>query len=120
MKIAFSGFVFDHGKSGIGTYIKSLLTALSKSDQKNHYDLFFAKREEKLFPPLGENFSWQLYPEILSNLILNILWHNFYLPLLTQKKNYDIIHVPSFRRIPYFKGKAKLKRYHPLHRLPGR
>lgn len=108
MHIAFSGFVFDHGKSGIGTYIKGILAGLSEIDSDNTYDLLFQKGDEKLIPLLGPQFSWKLYPEWLSKPIPNILWHNLCLPWRGRIDAYDVVHIPSFRRVPYFKGKSKL------------
>lgn len=104
MKIGFSSFVLDKGKSGISTYIQHLLPALAAIDDRNFYDVFVLKNEAELIPHLNSNFNIYKEPNFLSNPIINIMWHNSLFQYLAKKNHLDLIHIPSIRRIPYIKG----------------
>ncbi len=104
MKIAWTAFVLDRGRSGIATYIFSMLNALGKLDQVDTFQIYTPSGCEELFPPLPSNFSFALSPSFVEQPLVNILWHNSLLPWYSSAKNYDVVHIPSIRRVPLIKG----------------
>lgn len=114
MRIAFSAFNLDGGKSGVGTYVLGLLKSLQGIDLHNHYDLFFKKTDAGLLP--NENASFHLIPtqNWLGKPIPNILWHNMIFPRLAKKNHYDLLHVPTMRRIPMVKACPLVATVHDL------
>lgn len=114
MHIGFSGFVLDGGRSGIATYILGLLGGLQQVDPNNQYDLFIPKKDIALLN--GDNKNFHIVPshDYVAQPIVNILWHNLVFPLLAKKNHYDLLHIPTFRRIPYFKGCRTIVTVHDL------
>jgi len=110
MKIGFSTFVMQGGKSGVATYIRELLRSLQVEDAKNSYDLLMARNEANLIPLTNPNFSKTLYSPTVSQPIRNLAWHNLG---LSQKK-YDVLHIPSYRRIPLLKRTKVVATVHDL------
>ena len=103
MKIGFSNFVLQGGRSGVAVYIINLLKALKDTDSSNTYDLLVAASEAGLLPAPNNRFRLRQCHDILKQPVLNILWHNSILPFVTKRNNYDVIHIPSYRRIPAIK-----------------
>ncbi len=114
LRIGFSSFVLDGGKSGIATYVRHLLRHLQKLDFENHYDVFLAKRDQVLVPFSNPHFKGLFYPDFIAKPILNVAWHQFYLPFLSYRKGYDLIHIPTIRRIPYIKSSKVVATIHDL------
>jgi glycosyltransferase involved in cell wall biosynthesis len=104
MHIGFSGFVLDGGQTGIATYVYQLLRALSQEDVTNRYDVLIPKSLQSSFPPLAANFSLIGSPNWLEQPLLNIAWHNSVLPTEALMRHYDVLHIPSIRRIPLIKS----------------
>lgn len=114
MNIGFSAFVMQGGKSGVAAYIKSLFSSLQKFDSENNYDLLISRKEEDLVPLSKPNFQKSVYPSFIANPVVNLAWHNSLLPLITKKKGFDLIHIPSYRRIPLVKGVKTVATVHDL------
>jgi len=112
MRIGFSGFVMDGGRSGISTYVHSLLKELHEIDRKNDYDLYVAHHDHPFLPKVDENFHTKVYPDLIGNPIINILWHNVFLPFVGRK--YDLFHIPSIRRVPIVKTTKIVATVHDL------
>lgn len=122
MRIAFSGFVADGGKSGVGTYIKGLLEGLQEIDKRNEYNLFFKETDQKVVFIKNDHFHLKISSNFVGKPIVNILWHNSVFPFLSWQKKYDVLHVPTFRRIPLVKGCRVVATVHDLGPLilPGK
>ncbi len=103
MKIAFSATVLDQGKSGIYNYIRGLLNALGDLDKSNHYQICLAQNERLLLPSLPGNFQFNEIPIIQQHPILSILWQHFVFPLHNIKEQFDLLYIPTMRRIPLIK-----------------
>ncbi len=104
MKIGWTAFVLDGGRTGIATYILNCLKALSHIDSSNDYRVLIAKGSESLMPPLANNFQLVRYPDVTEHPIVNIAWHNSVLPWHARAEQLDLVHIPSMRRIPLIKG----------------
>ncbi|MEN7972902.1 MAG: glycosyltransferase family 1 protein [Verrucomicrobiota bacterium] len=110
MKIGFSTFVMQGGKSGVATYVRNLLRFLQEEDAGNAYDLLMAHDEADLIPLANPNFGKSLYPPFLNHPLVNLAWHNLGLP----QKKYDVLHIPSYRRIPLLKRTKVVATVHDL------
>ncbi|MDF7823250.1 glycosyltransferase family 1 protein [Pontiellaceae bacterium B12227] len=112
MKIGFSTFVLDGGKTGISTYIRELLRFLQLEDSENEYDLLMAKCDADLIPVSSPSFKKTVVPSLIDHPLVNLAWHNTVLPGLGKK--YDVVHIPSARRIPFIKGSKVVATVHDL------
>lgn len=106
-KIGFSSFVLQGGKTGVATYIINLLSQLKAYDKENHYEIMVPECDSHLVPRSQGNFKQLKVASFLANPIWSILWHNTALPLLTENMDFDILHIPTYRRVPKIK-KCKL------------
>lgn len=102
MKIGFSAFVMQGGRSGVASYIRELIRHLQKEDSQNTYDIMMPSREADLIELTNPNFQKSLYSGLISHPVTNIAWHNTILPM--SGKKFDLLHVPSYRRIPLVKN----------------
>lgn len=98
----------------MAAYIRTLIKYLQLEDQANDYELLIAKNEEHLIPLSNERFSKQLYPSWINHPIANIAWHNTAFPLSRRAGSYDILHIPSYRRIPVAKRSKVVATVHDL------
>ncbi len=99
MKIAWTAFVLDKGRSGIGTYILNQIEGLATVDRSNAYEVLLPEGSERLFAPLPSNFRFYPLARLVEKPLVNIAWHNSILPL----KAFDLVHIPTMRRIPLVK-----------------
>jgi glycosyltransferase involved in cell wall biosynthesis len=104
MNIGFSAFVLQGGRSGVASYIRELIRHLQQEDPVSRYDILMPLREADLIPLTSPNFQKRLYSNLISHPVTNIAWHNTVLPILGKIRKYDLLHVPSYRRIPLIKS----------------
>lgn len=112
MNIGVSTFVLQGGHSGIATYVRELLRFLQLEDRENHYDLWMARRESALVETTNPHFHKRMLPASLSAPVPNLLWHNTALAWPSAK--YDLLHIPSARRIPILKRTRVVATVHDL------
>ncbi|MEI8139615.1 MAG: glycosyltransferase family 1 protein [bacterium] len=117
MNIGFSSFVLQGGKTGVASYIVNLLDALERMDRTNTYDVMLPESEEALIPVHSPNFKKTMISDRLSKPVANILWHNLCLPGRSRQERYDLVHVPSYRRLPLLKGTKIVATVHDLATL---
>lgn len=117
MNIGFSSFVLQGGKSGVASYIVNLLAALQEEDRANRYDILIPDDEKPLISLRNPNFRLTGIPRSQSNPVPNILWHNLSLPGRCRREKYDVVHIPSYRRIPWVKGAPVVATVHDLATL---
>jgi len=91
------------GRSGVASYIRELIRTLQIEDSSNCYDIMMPLREAELIELSAPNFRKSLTSGLIANPVVNIAWHNTILPMLGKKKKFDLLHVPSYRRIPLIK-----------------
>lgn len=103
MNIGFSAFVLQGGRSGVASYIRELIRHLQQEDPVSRYDIMMPIHEAGLIPLTSPNFQKRLYSGFISHPVTNIVWHNTALPTLTRFRKYDLLHIPSYRRIPLIK-----------------
>ena len=94
----------------MATYIRNLIRFLQLEDAENVYDLLMARDESDLIPLTNPNFSKTLSAPFINRPLVNLAWHNAGLP----QKNYDVLHIPSYRRIPLLKRTKIVATVHDL------
>jgi len=112
MKIGFSTFALQGGRSGLSTYIQNLLRFLQLEDTENEYRLLMARNDADLIPLTNRNFSKRISRPCSSQPLLNLAWHNTVLAGLG--KQLDLVHIPSARRIPVMKRTRVVATVHDL------
>ena len=81
---------------GIGTYIRSLVHALSGIDQENRYTLVSGAGEARSLAGLPENFNAEVYPRSDEDLT-----DHFAFPMYLRGLAPDLVHIP-LNRVPLF------------------
>ena len=112
MNIGFSTFLLHGGQTGSATYIRELLRILQQEDEINNYDLLMARTDADLLPLVNPRFRQELLPAFLNNPLTNLVWHNTALAAAGRK--YDLLHIPSARRIPLIKRTRVVATVHDL------
>jgi glycosyltransferase involved in cell wall biosynthesis len=112
MKIGFSTFVMDGGRTGVATYIRELIRFLQLEDSENSYELLMARCDADLIALSNPRFSKRIVHSALGQPFMNLVWHNT--ALAAASKKFDVLHVPSARRIPLVKGTKVVATVHDL------
>ncbi len=115
MNIGFDIRPFLKEESGVGVYLRGLLTALSKIDRENRYLLFsssFKDRIDKNSLPQFKNIKIKDFRVPVS--LLNFLWYKIKFPPLELffLRKIDIVHSPVPKTLPG--GKKKIITVHDL------
>ncbi len=84
------------GLSGVGRYVIALAGALVERGIDLHVAGLEADRRH--FPRIGES-NWVTIPDSASSGLKNLIWHQLKLPGILKKGGYDLVHIPSYRRM---------------------
>lgn len=114
MKIAISTSVIQRGRSGVGQYVLSLVRALLPSASEHDFTLFVLAEDAPLFAFAQSAMRIELVDEKFRPAVKNILWHQTILPRLLRRGGYDVLHVPSYRRMIWTKPCALVATIHDL------
>lgn len=117
MNIGFSACVLQGGRTGVASYVVNLLQTLQEVDTVNNYDLLIPNADQKLIRDGFPHFRKTIISDALSKPVQNILWHNLVLPGLARREAYDLVHIPSYRRLPFIKGTKVVATVHDLATL---
>lgn len=96
-------------ESGIGRYIRNLLTNLSEFDDKNEYLVLLKERDIKRFDygknftNVGADFNWYSLAEQIK------------LPKLLESLNLDLVHFPHFNVPVFYRGKFVVTIHDLIH-----
>lgn len=113
MNVALSSFVLQGGRSGVARYIIDLVKAMGDVKQVETLKMLLPENDSHLIAK-NDHLKFNISTSLFSNPVLSILWHNSYLPLSGVLKNIDLLHVPSYRRIPYVKKCPLIATVHDL------
>jgi glycosyltransferase involved in cell wall biosynthesis len=114
MRIGFSAFVMQAGRSGVAAYIKELFANLQGVDADRQYTLMMPRGEDHLIALTAPNFEKRISPACTANPLLSLAWHNLCLPSIARREKFDLIHIPSYRRIPFVKSARLVATVHDL------
>lgn len=117
MNIGFSACVLQGGRTGVASYVVNLLHSLQETDMDNTYDVILPRSDARLIRDGYTRFRKHILPNPLGRPVSNIVWHNLALPLRSHREHYDLIHIPSYRRLPLVKGTRVVATVHDLATL---
>ena len=117
MRVGFSAFVMQGGRTGVASYIRTLLKWLQAAPPADFsLDVLLPRRDVPLVPITHPAFALRPYPDALAQPVVNIAWHNLALPVLARRR-YDLVHIPTYRRRPLFKSVPVVATVHDLATL---
>jgi len=96
---------------GIGTYIRSLVQALSAIDTTNRYTLVSGPKDLRALEGLPENFGTSIYPRQDSS-----HWDNVLFPIYLRGLSPDLVHLP-LNRVPLLMIQPYVVTVHDLANL---
>lgn len=117
MNIGFSACVLQGGRTGVASYVVNLLHTLQETDTANTYDVILPAADAHLIREGAPRFSKHVLSDALGKPVPNILWHNLVLPGRSRREGYDLVHIPSYRRLPLVKGTRIVATVHDLATL---
>ncbi len=117
MNAALSCFVLQGGRTGVSAYVVNLFEAMQAADHDSAYDVLIPEPDRDVVQVRGANVRKTVVPARWANPVAAIAWHNLVLPGRSRREGYDLVHIPSYRRLPYFKGTRILATVHDLATL---
>lgn len=84
------------GRSGVGRYVIELAPALMTCGVELH--IVGMDSDRRHFPDLPDD-CWVTIPGWARNGPLNLLWHQMFLPGIAKRGRFDLVHIPSYRRM---------------------
>src|SRR5579872_178365 len=106
MKIGIDARLWN--ETGVGRYIRNLVSELAKLDKKNDYVLFLRKKEFDTLPLPQKNFV-----KVLADLRWHSLDEQLKYPGILYKQKLDLMHFPYFS-VPLFYANAYVVTIHDL------
>jgi glycosyltransferase involved in cell wall biosynthesis len=117
MNIGFSACVLQGGRTGVASYVVNLLHTLQETDTVNTYDVILPASDAHLIRNAAPRFSKHVLSDPWGKPVPNILWHTLALPGRSRQNGYDLVHIPSYRRLPLLKGTRVVATVHDLATL---
>ena len=99
MKIGFSTSVIQRGKTGVAQYVFALLCAMLAHTDRHEFNLFVLEEDLPLFDFAKNKMKLISVAEKFRPAVKNVLWHQTQLPKLANNLGFDVLHVPSYRRM---------------------
>ena len=85
----------------MGRYVTALVDAMVREQQQVELHVAGLDEDRKHFPSLGDD-RWVTIPASQARAAKNILWHLLTLPKELKAGGFDLVHIPSYRRmIPF-------------------
>ena len=106
MKIGINVFGCEHGKSGIGSYIHSLIRNLPVIDNCE-YELFGHEIDRYTFDLGDGKFSFAGI-DVIDSVASESIWHKVHFNTFITKQEYDVVFIPSNLIQVKFKTKTPL------------
>lgn len=99
MRIGISTSVIQRGKTGVAQYVFSLVRALLGHTSRHQFSLFVLEEDLPLFDFVQGRMELVPVAERVRPPIKNIVWHQTQLPTLVRRRQIEVLHVPSYRRL---------------------
>jgi glycosyltransferase involved in cell wall biosynthesis len=114
MRIGISTSVMQRGKSGIAEYVLSLIRIFRGHTGTHEFVLFVLQDDLPLVAFAAD--CMRLVPVVESNRspMRDVVWHQTVLPTLARRHGLDVLHVPSYRRLPWRRPCATVGTIHDL------
>jgi glycosyltransferase involved in cell wall biosynthesis len=104
----------QHGRSGVGQYVLSLVRALLPMAARHEFTLFIFEEDLPLFDFATGSMHLVPVSERFRPPINDILWHQTVLPRLARSQGIEVLHTPSYRRMLWPKPCALVSTIHDL------
>ncbi len=101
MKIGISTSVIQRGRTGIAQYVFNLVREFLPYAGEHEFVLFTLEEDIPLFEFARDEMRIIPVDEKHRPAAKNILWHQTELPRLCREHVLDVLHVPSYRRMPW-------------------
>ncbi len=99
MKVALSTSVGQRGRSGVATYLSGLIDGLLRTQSDLQLTLIGLEEDRALFAPWLGSCTWHGVREFWRPAARDIFWHQCLLPRVLRRGGYELLHIPSYRRI---------------------
>jgi len=99
IRIGLSTSVVQGGRSGVATYIFGILEGLRRIKAPVQVTIIGLENDRQLFAPWLDWCQWLPVPERYRSAVRNVAWHQFLLPGVARREKFDLVHIPSYRRI---------------------
>jgi glycosyltransferase involved in cell wall biosynthesis len=96
-KILLSAGMIQKGQSGVGRYVVELAQRLSSFPEIDLH-IVGMDADRGLFPTIDPG-NWVTIPPRYASGVLNLVWHQLFLPRVIKQGSFDLLHIPSYRRI---------------------
>lgn len=122
MNVALSTSVIQRGHTGIAQYVFSLVRALLAEPGNLSLHLLVLEEDLPLFAFARGAARITTVPEAFRPAIRDIAWHQLALPRLARRSGWDVLHVPSYRRLVWARACPTTGTVHDLapFRVPGK
>jgi glycosyltransferase involved in cell wall biosynthesis len=122
MRIGISTSTIQRGRTGIAQHLFALLRALRSHTSQHQFILFVLEEDLPLFDFLGGQMEVVIVPERYRPPVKNIVWHQAALPALARRRQLDVLHVPSYRRMVWRRACPRVATIHDLapFRVPAK
>lgn len=98
MKVLLSAGMIQGGRSGVGRYVIALGEALVREQTSVELHIAGLDADRDLFPWLADG-RWIPIPARMSGGAGNLLWHQLCLGKIVRDGGFDLVHIPSYRRM---------------------
>lgn len=114
MKIALSTSVIQRGKTGVAQYVFALVRSLLQHADEHDFHLLVLEDDMPLFEFARDRMTLVPVSEKWRPAVRNIFWHQVLLPRWLRQHGIDVLHVPSYRRMPFHAPCATVATIHDL------
>lgn len=114
MKIALSTSVIQRGRTGIAQYVFALVRALLPYADRHEFSLLVLAEDAPLFDFARGAMRIVTVEERFRPAVRNIVWHQRDLPRLARREGWDVLHVPSYRRLVWSRPCPRVATIHDL------
>lgn len=114
MRIGISTSVVQRGRSGVAQYVFALVRALLPEAERHEFSLFVLEEDRPLFDFAAGRMEIVPVAERYRRPLADIAWHQLVLPSIAGRLGLDVLHVPSYRRMPGWAPCARVATIHDL------
>ena len=99
IRVALSTSVVQGGRSGVATYVFGLIDGLLRTEPSVDLALLGLEGDKPLFAKWLDRCRWIGVDEKFRPAIRNVFWHQTTLRGVLRTGKFDVLHIPSYRRI---------------------
>ena len=122
MRIGLTTSVIQRGRTGIAQWVFAMVRALQPFAADHDFVLFVLEEDLPLFDFAAASMELVPVSETYRSPVRDLFWHQVMLPGLARRHQLDVIHVPSYRRLPWASPCKRVGTIHDLapFRLSGK